>query len=179
MHSVELIAGPPQCGKSVAAESRTLELSGRIGKRLYVATLPALPQFAERIAQHRLRRGDLWRMVEIRRDLAEAREAIDSLGRCQRHVLLDGISAWIGRQIDRQMVLHRRPRCPDSIAAALLRAIAEMQSHCEHLIVVGTVVEHDPSNDSWTSVAVTANELVLKGIAQFADSVTLLPSKDL
>ena len=85
-----LVLGGARSGKSAYAEKLVRE-SGLVP--VYLATAaPGDEEMAERIAQHRSRRGPTWRTVEVPDDLegALAREAGEG-----RAVLVDCLTLWL------------------------------------------------------------------------------------
>jgi adenosylcobinamide kinase/adenosylcobinamide-phosphate guanylyltransferase len=85
-----LVLGGARSGKSAYAERLVAE-SGL--QRVYVATgAPGDPEMAERIVQHRSRRGDDWRTVEAPMQLEDALEAEAREGRA---VLVDCLTLWV------------------------------------------------------------------------------------
>jgi len=84
-----LITGGARSGKSKYAEQRAGELGER---RLYVATAEAKDQeMAQRIAEHRQRRGNRWVTVEEPVDLAAALAARHGQTDC---ALVDCLTLW-------------------------------------------------------------------------------------
>jgi len=84
-----LITGGARSGKSKYAERRAGELGER---RLYVATAEAKDQeMAQRIAEHRQRRGNRWVTVEEPVDLAAALAARHGQTDC---ALVDCLTLW-------------------------------------------------------------------------------------
>lgn len=85
-----LITGGTRSGKSKYAEQRAGELGER---RLYVATAEAKDQeMAQRIAEHRQRRGNRWVTVEEPVDLAAALAARHGQTDC---ALVDCLTLWL------------------------------------------------------------------------------------
>jgi len=85
-----LVLGGARSGKSAYAERLVAE-SGL--ERVYVATAePGDPEMAERIAQHRSRRGDDWRTVEEPTQLEDVLKAEAREGRA---VLVDCLTLWL------------------------------------------------------------------------------------
>lgn len=87
--AVVLITGGARSGKSRRAEARALSCSGR---PVYIATAEALDaEMAERIARHRIRRGDDWIERETPLDLAQALLHTDGGGAR----LVDCLTLWL------------------------------------------------------------------------------------
>jgi adenosylcobinamide kinase/adenosylcobinamide-phosphate guanylyltransferase len=85
-----LILGGARSGKSRLAERLARE-SGR--ERVYVATAQAFDdEMAERIARHRIDRGDGWTTVETPLDLAAAVRGESEPGRV---LLVDCLTLWL------------------------------------------------------------------------------------
>jgi len=92
-----LITGGARSGKSKYAEQRAGELGER---RLYVATAEAKDQeMAQRIAEHRQRRGNRWVTVEEPVDLAAALAARRGKTDC---ALVDCLTLWISNLLIRR-----------------------------------------------------------------------------
>jgi adenosylcobinamide kinase/adenosylcobinamide-phosphate guanylyltransferase len=91
-----LITGGARSGKSRYAEQRALEMSAR---PLYVATAEAKDEeMAQRIEEHRKRRGTRWRTIEEPLELAEA-----LLAQCGKIdcALVDCLTLWISNLLIR------------------------------------------------------------------------------
>ena len=85
-----LITGGARSGKSRYAEQRATEMGGR---PLYVATAEANDEeMAQRIAEHRKRRGIQWRTIEEPLELSEALLAECGTTDC---ALVDCLTLWI------------------------------------------------------------------------------------
>jgi adenosylcobinamide kinase/adenosylcobinamide-phosphate guanylyltransferase len=109
-----LVLGGQRSGKSRYAEELVLA-SGRVP--VYVATAAAGDaEMAERIGQHRIRRGAQWRTVEEPLDLADTlkREAGEGY-----HVLVDCLTLWVTN-------LMMAERDIEKETALLLDALAEV-----------------------------------------------------
>jgi adenosylcobinamide kinase / adenosylcobinamide-phosphate guanylyltransferase len=86
---VVLITGGARSGKSRHAEARARAFAGR---PVYVATAEALDhEMAERITQHRERRGDEWIEREVPLELAQALRETDGGGAR----LVDCLTLWL------------------------------------------------------------------------------------
>ncbi len=87
---IYFITGGARSGKSAFAEKLALDMAG---SRAYVATAQALdPEMAERIKQHRIRRGNAWDTFEEPLAVAELLRKLS--GRYQA-VLLDCLTLWL------------------------------------------------------------------------------------
>jgi adenosylcobinamide kinase/adenosylcobinamide-phosphate guanylyltransferase len=87
--AVVLITGGARSGKSRRAEARVRSLPGR---PVYIATAEALDaEMAERIAHHRIRRGNDWIEREVPLDLAEVLTETDGGGAR----LVDCLTLWL------------------------------------------------------------------------------------
>jgi adenosylcobinamide kinase/adenosylcobinamide-phosphate guanylyltransferase len=85
-----LITGGARSGKSKYAEQRAAALGSR---RLYVATAEAKDEeMAQRIAEHKRRRGDEWTTIEEAVELAEALLAQRGRTDC---ALVDCLTLWL------------------------------------------------------------------------------------
>jgi adenosylcobinamide kinase / adenosylcobinamide-phosphate guanylyltransferase len=87
--TIILITGGARSGKSVRAEARVRAF---VGQPIYLATAEALDaEMAERIAQHRARRGPEWIARDVPLDLAQA--LIETDGGGAR--LVDCLTLWL------------------------------------------------------------------------------------
>ncbi len=101
---VVLITGGARSGKSRRAEARVRAFPGR---PVYIATAEALDdEMAERIAQHRARRGDEWTDREVPLHLAQALVETDGGGAR----LVDCLTLWLSN------LLHAERGWPSAIA---------------------------------------------------------------
>jgi adenosylcobinamide kinase / adenosylcobinamide-phosphate guanylyltransferase len=92
-----LVTGGARSGKSIYAEQRVGQISGR---RLYVATAEANDEeMKQRIAEHQKRRADQWITVEEPVELTETLRA-----RCGRTdcALVDCLTLWISNLLIRR-----------------------------------------------------------------------------
>ena len=90
-----LVLGGARSGKSQFAE-RLVE--SQAGACIYVATAEARDtEMAQRIADHRARRGDRWRTVEAPLDLIAA---LRDNAAADRAVLVDCLTLWLANLID-------------------------------------------------------------------------------
>ena len=91
-----LITGGARSGKSQYAKRRSSEMGGR---SLYVATAEANDEeMAQRIAEHRKRRGSQWRTIEEPLELSEALLAERGKTDC---ALVDCLTLWISNLLIR------------------------------------------------------------------------------
>jgi len=85
-----VITGGARSGKSQYAEQRAIEMGDR---RLYVATAEARDEeMAQRIAEHRKRRGNQWRTIEEPLELTQSLVAQRGKTDC---ALVDCLTLWI------------------------------------------------------------------------------------
>jgi adenosylcobinamide kinase/adenosylcobinamide-phosphate guanylyltransferase len=118
-----LVLGGARSGKSRHAEAR---LRLEPGPHVYIATAQAFDEeMAERIARHRLDRGEGWRTVETPLDLPEALAAERG-----RAVLVDCLTLWASN-------LLLAERDAEAATAALVAAIA---AHGAPLVLVANEV---------------------------------------
>ena len=91
-----VITGGARSGKSHYAEQRAIEMGDR---RLYVATAEARDEeMAQRIAEHRKRRGNQWRTIEEPLELTQALVAQRGKTDC---ALVDCLTLWISNLLIR------------------------------------------------------------------------------
>src|SRR6266550_8027757 len=92
-----LVTGGARSGKSKYAEQRAAALGRR---RLYVATAEAKDEeMAQRIAEHRQRRGNQWRTIEEPLELTQALLAEQGKTDC---ALVDCLTLWISNLLIRR-----------------------------------------------------------------------------
>jgi adenosylcobinamide kinase/adenosylcobinamide-phosphate guanylyltransferase len=114
--SLTLVLGGARSGKSVYAEDL---VTARPAPWTYIATAQAFDdEMTERIALHRVRRGDGWTTLDALLDLAEILDALPE----GRPMLLDCLTLWLSNQMlagrdvdaacDRLVDSLSRPRGP-------------------------------------------------------------------
>ena len=156
-----LITGGARSGKSRYAEQRSTELGSR---RLYVATAEAKDEeMAQRIAEHKRRRGDEWTTIEEAVQLAEA--LLTQRGRTDC-ALVDCITLWVSN-----LLLRRDTKYAEEKVEELLKILPRLDFH---IILVtnevgwGIVPDNPLARQfrdlaGWTNqrIAAIANEVVL------------------
>ncbi|MEM8500340.1 MAG: bifunctional adenosylcobinamide kinase/adenosylcobinamide-phosphate guanylyltransferase [Pseudomonadota bacterium] len=119
----QLVLGGARSGKSRYAE----RLVNRAKQKVYVATAEALDvEMENRIAQHRIDRGDGWQLVEEPRRLAHVLRQYNNK---EYSVLVDCLTLWISN------CLHAD--CWDAQSGELLALIPELE--CELVMVSNEV----------------------------------------
>ena len=112
MDKLILITGGARSGKSAHAEALVSDMAG---DPVYIATAePGDAEMRERIALHRARRGEHWRLVEVPIDLAGALQRVDSAG----PILVDCLTLWLSN-------LMLAGRDPEAETEKLIRALAK------------------------------------------------------
>jgi adenosylcobinamide kinase / adenosylcobinamide-phosphate guanylyltransferase len=110
-----LVLGGARSGKSAFAESLA---SAHSGEKIYIATAETIDdEMAERINNHKMRRGPLWQTLEAPIDLVSALRASDAPGHL---ILIDCISVWINN-----LMFHAR--AIESEVADLCQALATLR----------------------------------------------------
>ena len=105
-----LITGGARSGKSQYAERRAVEMGGT---PLYVATAEANDEeMAQRIAEHRKRRGTQWRTIEEPLELSEALLAERGKTDC---ALVDCLTLWISNLLIRHDDKYAREKVEELI----------------------------------------------------------------
>jgi adenosylcobinamide kinase / adenosylcobinamide-phosphate guanylyltransferase len=105
-----LITGGARSGKSRYAEQRATEMGGR---PLYVATAEAKDEeMAQRIAEHRKRRGTQWHTIEEPLELSEALLAERGKTDC---ALVDCLTLWISNLLIRHDDKYAREKVEELI----------------------------------------------------------------
>jgi adenosylcobinamide kinase/adenosylcobinamide-phosphate guanylyltransferase len=159
--AIILITGGARSGKSRYAEQRALEMSSR---PLYVATAEAKDEeMAQRIVEHRKRRGTQWHTIEEPLELAEALLAQRGKTDC---ALVDCLTLWISNLLLRHNDKHASEKVEE-----LIEKLPRLNFH---LVLVTNEVGWGivPDNSlarkfrdlaGWTNqrVAQAANEVVL------------------
>jgi adenosylcobinamide kinase/adenosylcobinamide-phosphate guanylyltransferase len=110
LYPLTLILGGARSGKSAYAEAL-------IDAGLYLATAePGDAEMADRIAQHRARRGPGWTTVEAPLDLAEA---LAAHARADRPILVDCLTLWLSN-------LMLQDRDVDAATSALIDGLPRL-----------------------------------------------------
>jgi len=156
-----LITGGARSGKSKYAEQRAAALGSR---RLYVATAEAKDEeMAQRIAEHKRRRGDEWTTIEEAVELSGALLAQRGRTDC---ALVDCLTLWLSN-----LLLRRDTKYAEEKIEELLKMLPRLDFH----IVLVTnevgwgIVPDNPLGRQfrdlagWTNqrIAAAANEIVL------------------
>jgi adenosylcobinamide kinase / adenosylcobinamide-phosphate guanylyltransferase len=156
-----LITGGARSGKSQYAERRAAEMGGR---PLYVATAEANDEeMAQRIAEHRKRRGTQWRTIEEPLQLAAALLAERDTTDC---ALVDCLTLWISNLLIRHDDRNAREK-----VEALIDKLPELNFHLVFVTneVGSGIVPDNPlarkfrDLAGWTNqrMAQAANEVIL------------------
>ena len=156
-----LVTGGARSGKSKYAEQRAAVLGSR---RLYVATAEAKDEeMAQRIAEHKRRRGDEWTTIEEAVELSGALLAQRGRTDC---ALVDCLTLWLSN-----LLLRRDTKYAEEKIEELLKMLPRLDFH----IVLVTnevgwgIVPDNPLGRQfrdlagWTNqrIAAAANEIVL------------------
>ena len=105
-----LVTGGARSGKSQYAERRSLEMGGR---PLYVATAEANDEeMAQRIMEHRKRRGTQWRTIEEPLELSEALLAERGKTDC---ALVDCLTLWMSNLLIRHDDKYAREKVEELV----------------------------------------------------------------
>ncbi len=161
---LELILGGARCGKSRLAETRAASYARRC---LYLATAqPGDSEMRARIAAHRARRGDGWRLVEEPLTLAAALQNHSEAGQC---ILVDCLTLWLSNlflaQQQQEELLARETE-------ALLQTLPRLPGHTilvSNEVGLGIV----PANPTARRFRDNAGELHQR-LAQCCDQVSLV-----
>ena len=167
-----LITGGTRSGKSQYAELRVREMGGR---SIYVATAEASDEeMAQRIAEHRKRRGNQWRTIEEPLELTQALLAQRGQTDC---TLVDCLTLWISN-----LLLRHDDNYASEKVDELIEKLPQLNFH---LVLVTNEVGWGivPNNPlarkfrdlaGWTNqrVAQAANEVILMvaGVPMIAKS---------
>lgn len=116
---VETYLGPKNSGKSRIAENRICKDNGRT---CYVGTLPALPQYIERIIAHRERRPSNWQLLEWVGDFDCDENSFGCLSVKPDIVLVEGYSFFLSQALT---FLHPLKKCADLSLHWLLKVLPD------------------------------------------------------
>ena len=158
-----LITGGARSGKSEYAERRAVEMGGR---RLYVATAEANDEeMAQRISEHRKRRGTQWRTIEEPLELSEALLAERGTTDC---ALVDCLTLWISN------LLIRHDKHASEKVEELIEKLPELNFHLVFVTneVGWGIVPDNPLARKFRDLAGWTNQR----IAQAANEVILMVS---
>ena len=129
---IVLVLGGARSGKSVYAERLVAE--SRL-EAVYVATAtPGDPEMAERIAEHRRRRGAAWRTVEAPEDLESTLASEAGEGRA---VLVDCLTLWLSNLMLAGADVERR----GAMLAETARKVAGLRVFVSNEVGLGLVPE--------------------------------------
>jgi adenosylcobinamide kinase/adenosylcobinamide-phosphate guanylyltransferase len=169
-----LITGGARSGKSRYAEQRAGELGGR---RLYVATAEAKDnEMAQRIAEHKLRRGDEWRTIEEPFELSSALLAQRGRTDC---ALVDCVTLWLSN-----LLLYRDAEFAGENVEQLVETLPRLDFHVvlvTNEVGWGIVPENALARQfrdlaGWTNqqIAAAADEVILTvaGVPMIVKKVT-------
>jgi len=172
-----LVTGGARSGKSRYAEQRSTELGSR---RLYVATAEAKDdEMAQRIAEHKKRRGDEWITIEESVQLTEVLLAQRGRTDCG---LVDCITLWLSN-----LLLRRDTKYAEEKVDELLMILPRLDFHSvlvSNEVGWGIVPDNPLARQfrdlaGWTNqrLAATANEVVLTvaGIPMIVKQATSCP----
>jgi adenosylcobinamide kinase/adenosylcobinamide-phosphate guanylyltransferase len=114
-----LVTGGARSGKSKYAEQRALQLGGR---RLYLATAESNDEeMAQRIAEHKKRRGNNWVTIEEPMELSSALLAQRGRTDC---ALVDCLTIWLSN-----LLLHRDADFVEDRVEQFLRTLPQLDFH--------------------------------------------------
>ena len=89
---LHLVIGAANSGKSEYAEGLMSRFSG---PKLYVGTLPRIPQYKNSIETHQARRPTSWHLVELIGDLSVDVELVQRALSAAPNILLDGLTFYL------------------------------------------------------------------------------------
>ena len=159
-----LITGGARSGKSQYAEHRAVEMGGR---RLYVATAEAKDEeMAQRIAEHRKRRGNQWHTIEEPLELTQALLAENGKTDC---ALVDCLTLWMSNLLIRHDDKYAREKVEE-----LIEKLPELNFHLVFVTneVGWGIVPDNPLARKFRDLAGWTNQR----IAQAANEVILMVS---
>lgn len=172
-----LITGGARSGKSKYAEQRAGELGGR---RLYIATAEAKDEeMAQRIAEHKKRRGNDWTTIEEPVELSSALLAQRGRTDC---ALVDCVTLWLSN-----LLLPRDTEFAEEKVEELLETLPRLDFHVvlvTNEVGWGIVPENavarqfrDLTGSANQRIAAAANEVVLTvaGIPMFVKKAAPCP----
>jgi adenosylcobinamide kinase/adenosylcobinamide-phosphate guanylyltransferase len=172
-----LVSGGARSGKSKYAEQRAGELGGR---RLYLATAEAKDEeMAQRIAEHKKRRGNDWATIEEPVQLSSALLAQRGRTDC---ALVDCLTIWLSN-----LLLHRDANFAEDRVEELVETLPRLDFHVvlvTNEVGWGIVPDNALARQfrdlaGWANqrIAATANEVVLTvaGISMIVKKATPCP----
>ncbi|HEU4341524.1 MAG TPA: bifunctional adenosylcobinamide kinase/adenosylcobinamide-phosphate guanylyltransferase [Candidatus Binatia bacterium] len=162
-----LVTGGARSGKSKYAELRAKELGDR---RLYVATAEVKDEeMAQRIAQHRKRRGNQWTTIEEPMELAEALRARPGQADC---VLVDCLTVWLSN-----LLLRRNEKYAEEKIKELVESLPYLDFHL--LLVTNEVgwgiVPDNPLARQFRDLAGWANQRMAAAANEVVLTVSGMP----
>lgn len=180
---LQLILGGARSGKSRLAESRAQDWASRLNADLiYVATAGIEDdEMAQRIAQHKERRGEQWQLVEEPENLGQVLAhyrnlypypAADATSETpERHVclLVDCLTLWISNCLHRGNWLEQRQALLEQITA-----LAEQPSLVSVILVSNEVGSGVVPLGNLSRVFVDASGWLHQSLAQLCPQVTLV-----
>jgi len=172
-----LVTGGARSGKSQYAELRAEELGGR---RLYIATAEAKDEeMAQRIAEHKKRRGSDWATIEEPVELSSALAAQRGRTDC---ALVDCLTIWLSN-----LLLHRDANFAEDRVEQLVETLPRLDFHVvlvTNEVGWGIVPDNALARQfrdlaGWANqrIAAAANEVVLTvaGISMIVKQATPCP----
>ena len=159
-----LITGGARSGKSEYAERRAVEMGGR---RLYLATAEAKDEeMAQRIAEHRKRRGNQWHTIEEPLELTQALLAENGKTDC---ALVDCLTLWISN-----LLIRRDEEYASEKVEELIEKLPQLNFHLVFVTneVGWGIVPDNPLARKFRDLAGWTNQR----IAQAANEVILMVS---
>lgn len=160
-NQIILVTGGARSGKSKYAEQRSGELGSR---RLYVATAEAKDEeMAQRIAEHKKRRGDNWVTIEEPMTLSSALLAERGRTDC---ALVDCLTIWLSN-----LLLHRDANFAEDRVEELVETLPHLDFHLvlvTNEVGLGIVPDNPLARQfrdlaGWANqqIATVANEVIL------------------
>jgi adenosylcobinamide kinase / adenosylcobinamide-phosphate guanylyltransferase len=160
-NQIILVTGGARSGKSKYAEQRSGELGSR---RLYVATAEAKDEeIAQRIAEHKKRRGDNWVTIEEPMTLSSALLAERGRTDC---ALVDCLTIWLSN-----LLLHRDANFAEDRVEELVETLPHLDFHLvlvTNEVGLGIVPDNPLARQfrdlaGWANqqIATVANEVIL------------------
>jgi adenosylcobinamide kinase / adenosylcobinamide-phosphate guanylyltransferase len=160
-NQIILVTGGARSGKSKYAELRSGELGSR---RLYVATAEAKDEeMAQRIAEHKKRRGDNWVTIEEPMTLSSALLAERGRTDC---ALVDCLTIWLSN-----LLLHRDANFAEDRVEELVETLPHLDFHLvlvTNEVGLGIVPDNPLARQfrdlaGWANqqIATVANEVIL------------------
>jgi adenosylcobinamide kinase/adenosylcobinamide-phosphate guanylyltransferase len=129
-----LVTGPNGSGKSARAEQIAIDTGDIVS---YIATLPNLLIYQDRIRQHQERRPPSWKLIELSGHLSLDWHKLEQI--YGQTILLDGLAMYLSRI----MPLLPSSQEVDSFAKRIVFYLTHIRKKNDNFIVVTTDIQYE------------------------------------